>query len=103
MDRANVPANGEARQDWYVQVSKPGPVKLKVTGRGGKYADAMEKTYLAYEHGIEKFIAKSGKVRGNDITVKLDLPGAQAGVHHADRASDAEPGGDDARCAALSD
>ncbi len=29
---------------------------------------------LAYEHGIEKFIAKSGKVRGNDITVKLDLP-----------------------------
>ena len=51
-----------------------GEVKLKVTGRGGNYADAMEKTYIAYEHGIEKFIAKSGKVRGNDITVKLDLP-----------------------------
>ncbi|HEU0039511.1 MAG TPA: alpha-2-macroglobulin family protein, partial [Verrucomicrobiae bacterium] len=69
-----VPANGEARQDWYLHVNKPGPVKLKITGRGGKYADAMEKTYLAYEHGIEKFIAKSGKARGNDITVKLDLP-----------------------------
>ena len=69
-----VPANGEARQDWYVHVSKPGPVKLKVTGRGDKYADAMEKAYLAYEHGIEKFIAKSGKVRGDDITVKLELP-----------------------------
>jgi len=51
-----------------------GEVKLKVTGRGGKYADAMEKTYTAYEHGIEKFIAKSGKARANDITVKLDLP-----------------------------
>ncbi len=69
-----IPANGEARQDWYAHVSKPGPVKLKVTGRGGKHADAMEKTYLAYDHGIEKFLSKSGKVRGNDITVKLDLP-----------------------------
>ncbi|MFO1514229.1 MAG: MG2 domain-containing protein [Verrucomicrobiota bacterium] len=69
-----VPANGEARQDWYVHVSKAGDVKLKVTGRGGKYSDAMEKTYVAYEHGIEKFLSKSGKVRGNDITLKLDLP-----------------------------
>ncbi len=69
-----VPANSEARQDWYVHVSKPGPVKLKVTGRGGKYSDAMEKAYLAYDHGIEKFLSKSGKARGNDLTVKLDLP-----------------------------
>jgi alpha-2-macroglobulin len=69
-----VPANSEARQDWYVHVSKPGQVKLKVTGRGGKYSDAMEKTFIAHEHGIEKFISKSGKARGNDITVKLELP-----------------------------
>jgi uncharacterized protein YfaS (alpha-2-macroglobulin family) len=34
----------------------------------------MEKTCLAHEHGIEKFITKAGKVRGRDITVKLDLP-----------------------------
>ncbi len=73
-----VPANGEARQDWYVHVSKAGAVKLKVTGRGGKYSDAMEKTYVAYEHGIEKFLSKSGKVRGNDITVKLGLPARKA-------------------------
>jgi alpha-2-macroglobulin len=69
-----VPPNGEARADWTCEIKSPGEVKLKVTGRAGKYADAMEKTYLAYEHGIEKFISKSGKVRGNDITVKLDLP-----------------------------
>lgn len=69
-----IPANGEARADWTAEVKMPGEVKLKVAGRGGKYADAMEKTYLAYEHGIEKFIAKSGKVRGNDITLKLELP-----------------------------
>ncbi|HEY5914651.1 MAG TPA: alpha-2-macroglobulin, partial [Verrucomicrobiae bacterium] len=30
--------------------------------------------YQVYEHGIEKFIARSGKARGNDITIKLDLP-----------------------------
>ncbi|MDW8310981.1 MAG: alpha-2-macroglobulin family protein, partial [Verrucomicrobiales bacterium] len=69
-----VPPGGEARADWTCEVKQPGEVKLKVTARGGKHADAMEKTYLAYEHGIEKFIARSGKVRGNDITVKLDLP-----------------------------
>ncbi len=69
-----VPANGEARQDWYVHVGKPGPVQLKITGRDGKYSDAMEKSYVAYDHGIEKFLSKSGKARGNDLTVKLDLP-----------------------------
>jgi uncharacterized protein YfaS (alpha-2-macroglobulin family) len=49
-------------------------VKLKVIGRGKNYADAMEKSFTAYEHGIEKFISKSGKARGGDVTVKLDLP-----------------------------
>jgi hypothetical protein len=72
--QVSVPANGEARADWKCEVKSPGEVKLKVTGRGGKYSDAMEKTYLAYEHGIEKFLTKAGKVRGNDIIVKLDLP-----------------------------
>ncbi|HXU77863.1 MAG TPA: MG2 domain-containing protein [Methylomirabilota bacterium] len=69
-----VPAQGESRADWIAQVGKPGDVKLKVTGRGPKFSDAMEKSYLAYDHGIEKFVAKSGKARGDDITVKLDLP-----------------------------
>lgn len=69
--------NGEARANWVFVISKPGEVKIKVTARGGKYADAMEKTYIAHEHGIEKFISKSGKARGNDITVKLDLPAAR--------------------------
>jgi hypothetical protein len=69
-----VPANGESRQDWYAHVSKAGAVKLKVTARGGQYADAMERTFTAYEHGIEKFIAKSGKARSGDVTVNLALP-----------------------------
>src|SRR5581483_4098671 len=69
-----VPANGEARADWVLPVSRPGEAKLKVVARGAKYADAMEKSYTVYEHGIEKFVSKSGKVRGDDITVNLELP-----------------------------
>jgi len=69
-----VPANGEARADWQIVIREPGEAKLKVTARGGKFADAMEKTCPIYEHGIEKFISKSGKVRGDDVTVKLELP-----------------------------
>jgi len=69
-----VSANGEARADWTEEVKSPGEVKLKVTARGGNYADAMEKTFTAYEHGIEKFMSRSGKTRGDDTTVKLILP-----------------------------
>jgi hypothetical protein len=72
--RLNVPANGEARADWTEDVKSPGDVKLKVTARGGQYGDAMEKNFIAYEHGIEKFISQSGKTRGDDNTVELILP-----------------------------
>lgn len=70
----NVPANSEARVDWIASVQQAGDVKVKVTGRGEKYADAMEKSFIAYEHGVEKFVAKSGKVRSDDVTIKLDIP-----------------------------
>ncbi|HEX4265047.1 MAG TPA: alpha-2-macroglobulin family protein [Verrucomicrobiae bacterium] len=71
-----VPSNSERRVDWAVSVQQSGEVKVKVVGvaRSAKLTDAMEKTFTAYEHGIEKFIAKSGKARGSDIAVKLDLP-----------------------------
>jgi uncharacterized protein YfaS (alpha-2-macroglobulin family) len=71
-----VPANGEARADWIIKPNKPGPLSLKVVASESKQrlSDAMEKTYVVHEHGIEKFITKAGKVRGNDITVKLDIP-----------------------------
>lgn len=69
-----VPANGEARADWKARVNQDGPIKLTTKAIGGKYADAMEKTYTIYEHGIEKFITKGGKVRGSEVTVKLVIP-----------------------------
>jgi len=76
-DQIFVPANGEGRVDWQSKVTKAGPIKIRVKAIGRGHTDAMEKTYIAYEHGIEKFLTKAGKVRGNDILVKLDLPKAR--------------------------
>jgi hypothetical protein len=67
-------ANGEARIDWTVAIQRVGQARLKVTARSEKYADAMEKSYPMYEHGIEKFLSRSGKIRGDDATIKLDIP-----------------------------
>lgn len=69
-----VKANSEARVDWLVNVAQAGDATLKVEARGEKYSDAMEKTYTVYEHGIEKFLSRSGKMRGDSVTVKLDIP-----------------------------
>ena len=48
--------------------------KLKVEARGSKYADAMEKNFTVFEHGIEKFVTRSGKMRGDSVSIKLDIP-----------------------------
>ncbi len=72
-----VAAHSEARADWKARVVTPGEVRLKTTAVGGKFSDAMEKTYLSHEHGIERFLTKAGKVRGSDITVRLDIPAAR--------------------------
>jgi len=69
-----IKGNGEARIDWTASVQKQGTAKLKVTARGAQYADAMEKEFPVFEHGIEKFISRSGKLRGNEAIIKLDLP-----------------------------
>jgi uncharacterized protein YfaS (alpha-2-macroglobulin family)/tetratricopeptide (TPR) repeat protein len=70
----DVPANGETRVDWRVVVAHAGTAKLNVTGRGEQYADAMEKSFPIYEHGIDKLIAKSGRMRGDEAAIRLDLP-----------------------------
>ena len=69
-----VKPNSEARVDWLVNVTHASEAKLRVEARGDKYADAMEKTFITYEHGIEKFVSRSGKMRGDSVTVKLDIP-----------------------------
>jgi len=69
-----VKANSETRVDWLVNVTHASDAKLKVEARGEKYADAMEKSFTIYEHGIEKFVSRSGKMRGDSVAVKLDIP-----------------------------
>jgi len=69
-----VKANSDTRVDWLVAVNHASKAKLKVEARGAKYADAMEKTFTIFEHGIEKFISRSGKMRGDSVSVKLDIP-----------------------------
>jgi uncharacterized protein YfaS (alpha-2-macroglobulin family) len=69
-----VRANSDTRVDWLVAVNHASEAKLKVEARGSNYADAMEKTFTIFEHGIEKFVSKSGKMRGESVSVKLDIP-----------------------------
>ncbi len=73
-----VAANAEKRVDWLVSVQQSGNAKLKVTARSldkdARFADAMEKSFIVHEHGIEKFLAKSGKMRGDEVTIRLDIP-----------------------------
>jgi len=69
-----VAPHAEARADWTVTADQPGPAKLRVTARNAKYGDAMERAFVVYEHGIDKLIARSGKLRGDEALVRLDLP-----------------------------
>jgi hypothetical protein len=72
-----VAANGEARVDWQAEAIEAGEALLRVTARGGDLADAMEKRYPVHEHGVEKLMARSGKLRDGEVIVRLDLPAAR--------------------------
>ena len=74
-----VKANSETRVDWQVVVTHASEAKLKVEARGAKFADAMEKTFTIFEHGIEKFVSRSGKMRGDSVSIKLDIPQERRG------------------------
>jgi alpha-2-macroglobulin len=69
-----VKANSETRVDWRVDVTHASEAKLKVEARGAQYADAMEKRFTIFEHGIEKYVSRSGKMRGDSVAIKLDIP-----------------------------
>jgi uncharacterized protein YfaS (alpha-2-macroglobulin family)/tetratricopeptide (TPR) repeat protein len=69
-----VEPHAEARADWTVSAVGAGEVKLRVTARNAQLGDAMEKSFVVYEHGIDKLIARSGKMRGDEALVRLELP-----------------------------
>lgn len=70
----DVPAHGEQRVDWNVVAGRAGEAKLRVIGRGDAHSDAMEKTFTVVEHGVDKLIARSAKIRAAESVVHLDLP-----------------------------
>ena len=72
--RVEVAARGETRVDWLVEVAEAGEAKLKVVARSDEFGDAMERSYTVYEHGVEKFLSRSGKARGDEVQVNIDLP-----------------------------
>ncbi len=69
-----VPANGEARVDWTVDARTAGAADLEVSARAEGLGDAMARSYPVHEHGVDKLIARSGKVHGNEAIVTLTLP-----------------------------
>ena len=75
--RLTVLQGGETRVDWRVAVRRSGQATLTVEANAGEFADAMRKGYPVVEHGIEKLLFSAGKVRGDDVTITLDLPAAR--------------------------
>lgn len=73
----SVPAGGSWRVDWVAAIDAAGEARIQVSARAGKHNDAMERSYPIYEHGIEKFVARSGKIDADDATITLELPGAR--------------------------
>jgi hypothetical protein len=76
-EAVRIEAGGEARVDFLVRVDRPGEARLKVSAReetGDRHVDAMEKSFLVHEHGIEKLVAAAGKMRGDDLSFQIELP-----------------------------
>ncbi len=69
-----VPANGSSRANFTARAVNPGEPKLTLTAKGTQYADAMEKPLPVFEHGIDKFLAQSGKMTTGTLTVPFDMP-----------------------------
>lgn len=69
-----VPASGEARVDWKVRVREAGRAELTVRADGRGAADAMVRDLPVHPHGIEKLVAESGKTKGDEVEVVIDLP-----------------------------
>jgi uncharacterized protein YfaS (alpha-2-macroglobulin family) len=70
----DVPPHGDARAEWQVIAEHAGNAKLRVRAADGERGDAMEKPFTVYAHGVDKLIARSGKVRGDEALINLDLP-----------------------------
>ncbi|MEQ1895127.1 MAG: alpha-2-macroglobulin family protein, partial [Planctomycetota bacterium] len=75
--RVTVPASGSVRVDWKAEAASEGFVTLKLTAVAGKLSDGMERTLPVVAHGIEAFVALSGKLDQGALALALELPAAR--------------------------
>lgn len=76
-DTRRLPARSETRVDWTVAAVSTGEASLTATVKGGKFGDAMKKSYPVFDHGIEKFIGASTKLKSDTAMLTLDLSSAR--------------------------
>ncbi len=71
--------HAEARADWTVSAAMAGSATLAVVARavGEPLDDAMQKEMPVYEHGIEKLLARSGRLRSAEAVLPIELPAAR--------------------------
>ncbi len=72
-----VAAGRSERLDWLVRVTSPGEALLRLRAASPEHSDGMEKKLPIYAHGIEAYVARSGKMTGEEATITLDLPSAR--------------------------
>ena len=75
-NQRRIEPRGETRYDLLYIAEKEGTAEITVEIRvdGSDLTDAVRMTYPIHEHGIEKFLAISGKVRGDQAIVSLEVP-----------------------------
>ncbi|HXV77302.1 MAG TPA: MG2 domain-containing protein [Candidatus Polarisedimenticolaceae bacterium] len=69
-----VTAGAEARVDWRLRAEQAGQLELTARATAGELADGMRNRYPIHEHGIDKRVYRAGKLRGEAVEIKLDLP-----------------------------
>jgi hypothetical protein len=79
-----VPANGKARVDWRVRVTRPGEAKLVLKAVGAEHGDALERTFRVWPHGIDALVATAGKLEADpsgqgELALDLALPAREKG------------------------
>src|SRR4029079_2900004 len=75
-DSVEIEPSGEKRVDWRVKVLTSGQAIVRVKALTNEESDAMQMTFPAYIHGMEKMESFSGNIRPdkNSATVAFAVP-----------------------------
>ncbi len=75
--RVSIPAQGEVRFDWKTNAVQAGDVKLTLKALGPDDSDAMTRTYVVQDHGLEVQVARSLKLTESELIAMLEIPAAR--------------------------